>query len=76
MAKVEATQTWVPLEGGRLALGHRPKKTSFGDLREQGCTALLTLLSEREGASARQEAACSFTARQVFTEPAWWPTAC
>ena len=40
-------------------MGHRPKKSAFGDLREQGCTALLTLLSEREGARTIGDAALS-----------------
>ena len=45
-------EVWIPVAGGRLALTHRPKKTALAELRGQGCTAVLTLLSAREGAEA------------------------
>ncbi len=48
---------WVPVGSGRLAIGHRPKLKSFPDLRSAGCTHVLTLLSEREGAPALGAAA-------------------
>lgn len=41
---------WVPIQKGALALSHRPKANSFSSLQRQGCTHVLTLLSEREGA--------------------------
>ena len=43
---------WVQLGNGRMAIGHRPKLKSFAGLRSAGCTHVVTLLSEREGASA------------------------
>src|SRR5215210_4797629 len=35
---------------GRLALFHRPKNTDFPALHEMGCTHVITLLKESEGA--------------------------
>lgn len=40
---------WTDVEGGKLAIGHRPAKKRLEALRMQGCTHILTLLSEREG---------------------------
>jgi protein-tyrosine phosphatase len=48
---------WVPVSAGFLALTHRPGKKAFGELRTQGCTVLVTLLSEREGARGIQHGA-------------------
>src|SRR4051794_32044689 len=42
--------TWVPVGRGRLALWHRPRLVSIPRLAAAGCTGVLTLLSEREGA--------------------------
>ena len=42
--------TLVPVNAGKLALTHRPKKTDLPLLRELGVTHLLTLLNESEGA--------------------------
>src|SRR3954464_15486604 len=42
--------TWVPVGRERLALWHRPRLVSIPRLATAGCTAVLTLLSEREGA--------------------------
>jgi protein-tyrosine phosphatase len=41
---------WVNVGHGRLAIGHRPKLKALPRLKEAGCTHLLTLLGEREGA--------------------------
>jgi protein-tyrosine phosphatase len=53
----EDAVAWVPVGAGFLALGHRPKKTAFKALREAGATAVLTLLSDREGARGLQDLA-------------------
>lgn len=42
--------TFLSLAGGRLALGHRPKKSALVALASEGCTHVLTLMAEREGA--------------------------
>jgi len=42
----------VAVGGGRLALGHRPKKSSLHALAAGGCTHVLTLMADREGAPA------------------------
>src|SRR5262245_20549116 len=52
MTKSFTHETWIAVSGGTLALSHRPKLAAFEGLRARGCTALLTLLSEREGANA------------------------
>jgi protein-tyrosine phosphatase len=44
------TPFWLPLRNGALAISHRPKKAALDALRRSGCTHILTLLSEREGA--------------------------
>lgn len=41
---------FVKVGKGRIALYHRPKKTDFTLLREMGCTHVVTLLKESEGA--------------------------
>jgi hypothetical protein len=41
---------WLPLKGGRLTLCARPGHTLLADLHRLGCTRVVTLLSEREGA--------------------------
>ena len=44
---------WVQVGNGFLAIGHKPGgKISFGGLKNEGTTALLTLLQENEGAAA------------------------
>src|SRR5262245_61820503 len=48
-----STIHWHPVSTGHLALGSRPKKKALADL---GATAVLTLLSEREGAREIGEA--------------------
>jgi protein-tyrosine phosphatase len=42
----------VPVDGGRLALTHRPKKTDFRALRALGVTHVITLLNDNEGAQS------------------------
>ena len=49
--------SWITVGGGRLAVGGRPKLTAFAAMAREGCTHILTLLSEREGASSLQGAA-------------------
>ncbi|MBK8978841.1 MAG: tyrosine-protein phosphatase [Planctomycetes bacterium] len=41
---------WVPVAGGRLAVGHRPRLRALAALRRSGATHILTLTSESEGA--------------------------
>ena len=41
---------WVGIHGGRISIGHRPSIKLMADLRLQGGTHILTLLSESEGA--------------------------
>ena len=50
---------WVNVGNGRLAIGHRPKLKALPALKAEGCTHLLTLLGEREGAMAIGQAAQS-----------------
>lgn len=47
----EPTLRWVSARRGWLALTHRPKLRGMPDLRAEGCTRLVTLLSAREGAA-------------------------
>lgn len=54
-----ALANFVPTGSGRLALGHRPKVRALADLKSSGCTHVLTLLSEREGAKSIGAAASS-----------------
>jgi protein-tyrosine phosphatase len=49
--------SWVQVGSGRLALWGRPGRKSFPFLREAGCTRVVTLLSEKEGAAAIGEQA-------------------
>jgi hypothetical protein len=49
--------TWVLVGAGRLALWHRPGRRLFDAIRDAGCSHLVTLLCEREGASQIGEAA-------------------
>lgn len=44
------TPETIAVGGGRIGLGHRPKKKALPDLVEQGFTHVVTLLGEREGA--------------------------
>ena len=46
----------VVVRGAELACGPRPGRRSFPDLERAGCNAVLTLLSEHEGARAVQAA--------------------
>jgi predicted protein tyrosine phosphatase len=48
---------WAPVGAGRLALWHRPGRKHFVAIRDAGCSHLVTLLSEREGARGVGEAA-------------------
>jgi len=41
---------WLPIGAGRLAIGHRPSYRSLAGLRSNGVTAIVTILSEKEGA--------------------------
>jgi protein-tyrosine phosphatase len=43
-------QDWIRVGKGRLAIGHRPSRKLATELRLQGATAILTLLSDTEGA--------------------------
>ncbi|MBZ0234754.1 MAG: tyrosine-protein phosphatase [Deltaproteobacteria bacterium] len=42
--------TWIDLGGGRLTVRGRPSHKALPGLRSDGCTHIVTLLSEREGA--------------------------
>lgn len=59
---------WVPVCHGFMAVSHRPKKKIFPTLKLQGCTHLLTLLSEREGAREIGDAA-----KHAGIEWLWFP---
>lgn len=59
---------WVAVGGGQLALGHRPGREGPAELRLQGATHLVTLLSESEGAEAIGAAA-----REAGLEWRWLP---
>ena len=48
---------WVGIHGGRLAIGHRPSKKFMADLRLQGASHILTLLSEEEGSGEMEKQA-------------------
>jgi len=48
---------WVSVNNGQLSLGHRPSTKLGLDLKLQGATHILTLLSEKEGAKAIQKIA-------------------
>ncbi|HUE97665.1 MAG TPA: hypothetical protein VMN99_00345 [Anaerolineales bacterium] len=48
--KQPANINFVRVGNGQLALYHRPKNTDFPLLNEMGCTHLITLLKESEGA--------------------------
>jgi hypothetical protein len=41
---------WLDVGGGLLAAGHRPGSRLLGALERGGCTHVVTILSEREGA--------------------------
>lgn len=45
------TPKTVAVGGGRIGLGHRPKKSVLPELRRQGFTHVVTLLGEREGSA-------------------------
>ena len=50
---IHTVVNWVEVGNGFLAIGHKPGgKISFGGLKNEGTTALLTLLHENEGAAA------------------------
>jgi protein-tyrosine phosphatase len=46
----ETSVNWLSLNGGRLTVFHRPKLTLLASLQREGCTHVLTLLSEHEQA--------------------------
>ena len=48
--KEPTTIIFVKVGNGRLALYHRPRIVDFSSLHEMGCTHLITLLKESEGA--------------------------
>ena len=52
-----STINFVKVGNGRLALHHRPRGTDFPTLREMGCTHIVTLLKESEGAQSYEEMA-------------------
>lgn len=56
-AKAASELRWVPVGAGQLALWHRPSRRSFPDIKSSGCTCVVTLLSEPEGASTLGDAA-------------------
>lgn len=43
---------WVSVGGGRLAIGHRPRRKAIESMSAAGVTYVVTLLSETEGAPA------------------------
>ena len=50
---LHAAINWVKIGNGFLAIGHKPGgKISFVGLKNEGASAVLTLLNENEGASA------------------------
>ena len=53
---LEVALRWVPLVEGAVALYHRPRKGAVARLKDAGCTHILTLLSEQEGAREIGEA--------------------
>jgi protein-tyrosine phosphatase len=59
---------WVTVGKGRLAIGHRPKLKALPRLKEAGCTHLLTLLGEREGAMT-----IGLAAQNAHIEWLWLP---
>jgi protein-tyrosine phosphatase len=59
---------WVTVGNGRLAIGHRPKLRALPRLKEAGCTHLLTLLGEREGAMT-----IGVAAQKAHIEWLWLP---
>ncbi|MCA9692320.1 MAG: tyrosine-protein phosphatase [Nannocystaceae bacterium] len=48
---------WIALGGGALAIGGRPGKRSYPGLEQTGCTDVLCLLSDEEGAPSLREQA-------------------
>jgi protein-tyrosine phosphatase len=46
----ETSMNWLSLSGGRLTIFHRPKVRLLASLQREGCTHVLTLLSEHEQA--------------------------
>jgi len=60
--------SWVSVGQGRLAIGHRPKLKALPRLKEAGCTHLLTLLGEREGAMT-----IGLAAQSAHIEWLWLP---
>jgi predicted protein tyrosine phosphatase len=59
---------WVLVGSGHLAIGHRPKLKALVDLRHQGATHIVTLLSDSEGAPEIGAAA-----RKAALEWLWFP---
>jgi protein-tyrosine phosphatase len=53
---MDSSFKWLPISGGHLAIGHRPKKSAIATKLDGTATHILTLLSEREGAEAIGEA--------------------
>jgi protein-tyrosine phosphatase len=47
--------TWKPLAGGHLAIGHKPGKKLRAQLDAQGCTLVVSLLSESESNASESE---------------------
>lgn len=46
---------WMAIENGHIAIGHRPSAKLITDLKLQGTTHILTLLSEKEGANETEK---------------------
>ncbi|HVK78548.1 MAG TPA: tyrosine-protein phosphatase [Kofleriaceae bacterium] len=65
-----APLTWLSVATGRLAIGHRPKVAALPGLGADGCTHVVTLLAEREGA-----AAVGAAVRAAGLGWIWWPLA-
>lgn len=47
--------TWKPLAGGHLAIGHKPGHKLREQLETQGCTLVVSLLSESESSANESE---------------------
>jgi len=69
---IEKFSQWQEIHGGFLKIGHKPggKNLSFHSLRDEGTTAILTLLSAREGASAVRD-----SCRNLQMDWLWLPLA-
>ena len=55
--KPEHLLNFIPLLEGTFTVGHRPKLKTMHELKRQGVTHIVTLLSEKEGALDIKQAA-------------------